>query len=322
VGQWRGARRLLRPWLHKVCGTPCPSRHALGALPHTPHGGASQRRLAPSGGAQGAQIAMRRCCAQRTSVSEGRQAPRRRTEPLIGVARGATDPHVACSTACRTTLARQVHSTQPHVLCGGFSLAQARRALEPACPTGTVVAARVRARRTRRALQVVSATAPHSLLIFCLPTHPVWGLTHTHGFAIDAVECCRSHHPVPGSRLRQRGSRVSPRARLEHHYVNHTPVGIRCQLYIRASTTTVSSSYCTSSTTSEPEAKRRIDTCTPGCPVRTAARLRLPVPAVPRHAPDTYTSCVKGSCFGMTTSGHTISLHLVYAHILNLRGEG
>ena len=98
------ARRVaLAPPIHKVCGTPCPSRHELGALPHTPHGGASQRRLAPSGGAQGAQIAMRRCCAQRTSVSEGRQAPRRRTESLIGVARGATDPRVACSTACRTT---------------------------------------------------------------------------------------------------------------------------------------------------------------------------------------------------------------------------
>ena len=52
-----------------------------------------------------------------------------------------------------------------------------------------------------------------------------------------------SHHPPLG------GSRVSPRARPEHHYVCHTPIGIYCQLY-------VSSSDTTSSTTSEPRAKR------------------------------------------------------------------
>ena len=37
---------------------------------------------------------------------------------------------------------------------------------------------------------------------------------------------------------------------------------------------------------------------------------RTPVLAVPTHAPDTYTSCVKLSCSGMTGSRHTISLYL------------
>ena len=55
---------------------------------------------------------------------------------------------------------------------------------------------------------------------------------------------------------------------------------------------------------------------------RRPVHARTRFPAAPTHAPDIYTSCVKVSWSGVTASGYMISLYLVYAQILNLRGEG
>ena len=49
---------------------------------------------------------------------------------------------------------------------------------------------------------------------------------------------------------------------------------------------------------------------------------RQPVPAVSTHVLDLHTSCVKISWSGVAACGYTISLYLMYAEILNLRGEG
>ena len=169
--QQRGAWRLLRPYIRYVA-RPAPrgtrSAHCLTHRTMVPHRGT--RRLA--GECKAHKLAMRRCCAQRTSVSEGRQVPRRLTDPLIGVARGATDPHTACSTACRTMLARQVHGTLPHVLCGGFSLAQARRALEP---EGT--------RAAHKASTAGCECDRTPQLVDFLPTHPPM---HPPSLGVDA----------------------------------------------------------------------------------------------------------------------------------------
>ena len=99
----------------KVCGTLPLEARARRVAPHT------ARWCPTEGGAQGAQVAMRGCCAQRTSVSEGRQAPRRRTEPLIGVARGATLIHTL-PVPQRVGLCSQGKCTAPcHTCCAAAS---------------------------------------------------------------------------------------------------------------------------------------------------------------------------------------------------------